>query len=197
MDRRVIRTKKAIRNAFAQLLSVKELDDITVKDIAELADINRKTFYSYYSGVHMILEETENEIVEDFEAAIRDLPPDKLVREPYLLFSRLSAIINADIDFYEPLMKVNRSSRLIAKVSEMLKQKLRESYAAFSRVGEETFNIMVDFTFSGLFSVYQSWFNSERRQSIEEISRTLSTLCFEGINGLKRETGTETQGGTA
>ena len=197
MDRRVIRTKKAIRNAFAQLLSVKELDDITVKDIAELADINRKTFYSYYSGVHMILEETENEIVEDFEAAIRDLPPDKLVREPYLLFSRLSAIINADIDFYEPLMKVDRSSRLIAKVSEMLKQKLRESYAAFSRVGEETFNIMVDFTFSGLFSVYQSWFNSERRQSIEEISRTLSTLCFEGINGLKRETGTETQGGTA
>ena len=197
MDRRVIRTKKAIRNAFAQLLSVKELDDITVKDIAELADINRKTFYSYYSGVHMILEETENEIVEDFEAAIRDLPPDKLVREPYLLFSRLSAIINADIDFYEPLMKVNRSSSLIAKVSEMLKQKVRESYAAFSRVGEETFNIMVDFTFSGLFSVYQSWFNSERRQSIEEISRTLSTLCFEGINGLKREEGTETQGGTA
>ena len=197
MDRRVIRTKKAIRNAFAQLLSVKNLEDITVKDIAELADINRKTFYSYYSGVHMIVEETENEIVEDFEAAIRDLPPDKLVREPYLLFSRLSAIINADIDFYEPLMKVNRSSRLIAKVSEMLKQKLRESYAAFSRVGEETFNIMVDFTFSGLFSVYQSWFNSERRQSIEEISHTLSTLCFEGINGLKRETGTETQGGTA
>lgn len=189
MDRRVIRTKKAIRNAFAQLLSVKNLEDITVKDIAELADINRKTFYSYYSGVHMIVEETENEIVETFEAAIRDLPPDKLVKEPYLLFSRLSAIINADMDFYEPLMKADRSSNLLTKVSGMLKQKVRESYAAFSRIGEETFNIMVDFTFSGLFSVYQSWFNSQRCQSIEEISQTLSTLCFEGINGLKKEQG--------
>ena len=189
MDRRVIRTKKAIRNAFAQLLSVKKLEDITVKDIAELADINRKTFYSYYSGVHMIVEETENEIVETFEAAIRDLPPDKLVKEPYLLFSRLSAIINADMDFYEPLMKADRSSNLLTKVSGMLKQKVRESYAAFSRIGEETFNIMVDFTFSGLFSVYQSWFNSQRRQSIEEISQTLSTLCFEGLNGLKKEQG--------
>ena len=189
MDRRVIRTKKAIRNAFAQLLSVKNLEDITVKDIAELADINRKTFYSYYSGVHMIVEETENEIVETFEAAIRDLPPDKLVKEPYLLFSRLSDIINADMDFYEPLMKADRSSNLLTKVSGMLKQKVRESYAAFSRIGEETFNIMVDFTFSGLFSVYQSWFNSQRRQSIEEISQTLSTLCFEGINGLKKEQG--------
>lgn len=189
MDRRVIRTKKAIRNAFAQLLSVKNLEDITVKDIAELADINRKTFYSYYSGVHMIVEETENEIVETFEAAVRDLPPDKLVKEPYLLFSRLSAIINADMDFYEPLIKADRSSNLLTKVSGMLKQKVRESYAAFSRIDEETFNVMVDFTFSGLFSVYQSWFNSPRRQSIEEISQTLGTLCFEGINGLKKEQG--------
>ncbi|MDY4488295.1 MAG: TetR/AcrR family transcriptional regulator [Candidatus Limivicinus sp.] len=187
MDRRVIRTKKAIRNAFAQLLSVKKLEDITVKDIAELADINRKTFYSYYSGVYMIVEETENELVETFEAAIRDLPLDRLVKEPYLLFSRLSAIINADMDFYEPLMKADQSSNLLTKVSGMLKQKVRESYAAFSHVDEATFNVMVDFTFSGLFSVYQSWFNSERRQSIEEISRTLGILCFEGINGLKKE----------
>ena len=187
MDRRVIRTKKAIRNAFAQLLSVKKLEDITVKDIAELADINRKTFYSYYSGVYMIVEETENELVETFEAAIRDLPLDRLVKEPYLLFSRLSAIINADMDFYEPLMKADRSSNLLTKVSGMLKQKVRESYAAFSHVDEATFNVMVDFTFSGLFSVYQSWFDSERRQSIEEISRTLGILCFAGINGLKKE----------
>ena len=187
MDRRVIRTKKAIRNAFAQLLSVKKLEDITVKDIAELADINRKTFYSYYSGVYMIVEETENELVETFEAAIRDLPLDRLVKEPYLLFSRLSAFINADMDFYEPLMKADQSSNLLTKVSGMLKQKVRESYAAFSHVDEATFNVMVDFTFSGLFSVYQSWFNSERRQSIEEISRTLGILCFEGINGLKKE----------
>ena len=187
MDRRVIRTKKAIRNAFAQLLSVKKLEDITVKDIAELADINRKTFYSYYSGVYMIVEETENELVETFEAAIRDLPLDRLVKEPYLLFSRLSAIINADMDFYEPLMKADQSSNLLTKVSGMLKQKVRESYAAFSHVDEATFNVMVDFTFSGLFSVYQSWFDSERRQSIEEISRTLGILCFAGINGLKKE----------
>lgn len=147
MDRRVIRTKKAIRNAFAQLLSVKKLEDITVKDIAELADINRKTFYSYYSGVYMIVEETENELVETFEAAIRDLPLDRLVKEPYLLFSRLSAIINADMDFYEPLMKADQSSNLLTKVSGMLKQKVRESYAAFSHVDEATFNVMVDFTF--------------------------------------------------
>ena len=191
MDRRVVRTKKAIRNAFAQLLLLKDIDDITVKDIAELADINRKTFYSYYSGVYMIVEETENEIVESFEAAIRDFPLERLVKEPYILFSKLSAIINADLDFYEPLMKISRSSSLTAKVSGMLKEKVKESYAAISQLNARDFDIMVDFVFSGMFSVYQSWFNSECRQSVEEVARTLSTLCFEGINGLRKQAGTE------
>ena len=46
-DRRVVKTKRAIRNALVQLLSEKELDQITVKELADRADINRKTFYNY------------------------------------------------------------------------------------------------------------------------------------------------------
>jgi len=52
IDRRVVKTKKAIHNAFAKLLTEKELNDITISDIAELADINRKTFYNYYAGIY-------------------------------------------------------------------------------------------------------------------------------------------------
>ena len=39
-DRRVLKTKKAIRNALAQLLAEKELEEITVKEVADTADIN-------------------------------------------------------------------------------------------------------------------------------------------------------------
>lgn len=59
--------------------------------------------------------------------------------------------------------------------------------SAFSRINEKSFNIMVDFTFSGLFSAYQSGFHSQYGQSIEEISRISGTLCFEGINELKKD----------
>ena len=52
VDRRVVRTKRAIRNAFAALLSVKDVDDITVRELADAADISRKTFYNYYSGIY-------------------------------------------------------------------------------------------------------------------------------------------------
>lgn len=43
-DRRVRKTKQAIKNAFIQLLNKKDLEKITIQDITELADINRGTF---------------------------------------------------------------------------------------------------------------------------------------------------------
>ena len=39
---------------------------------------------------------------------------------------------------------------------------------------------MMDYAVSGMVAVYQSWFNSERRQSIEEISDIASRMCLTG-----------------
>ena len=42
VDRRVLKTKRAIRNAFAKLMTEKEIKDITIMAIAAKADRNRK-----------------------------------------------------------------------------------------------------------------------------------------------------------
>ena len=66
-DRRVVKTKKAIRSAFVQLLGKKDVEKITIKELAETADVDRKTVYNYYNGVADILGELENEMVSDFQ----------------------------------------------------------------------------------------------------------------------------------
>ena len=71
-DRRVIRTKRAIKNSFARLLTEKDINDITISDIAAVADINRKTFYNYYSGVHEVIDEIENDIISHVDEALRN-----------------------------------------------------------------------------------------------------------------------------
>ncbi|WP_369123184.1 TetR/AcrR family transcriptional regulator, partial [Staphylococcus haemolyticus] len=44
-DRRVSKTKKAIYQAFLQVLNDKGYDATTVQDIIDLADVGRSTFY--------------------------------------------------------------------------------------------------------------------------------------------------------
>ncbi|MDO4494288.1 MAG: TetR-like C-terminal domain-containing protein [Oscillospiraceae bacterium] len=62
-------TKKLIFDTFIELLSQKPFDKITVKDIVETCDINRNTFYYYYSDIYDLLEEVfTNEFDELMEA---------------------------------------------------------------------------------------------------------------------------------
>lgn len=62
-------TKKAIRYSMLKLLQEKEIDKVSVKDICELCEITRNTFYYYYSDIYQVLEEllkteTDNVIME-------------------------------------------------------------------------------------------------------------------------------------
>ncbi len=183
-DRRVIKTKRAIHMAFASLLSEKELNDITVRDIADRADINRKTFYNYYAGVYAVLDEIEDEVIGTLEDALGGTDFREATSHPEQIFEKLTAIINTDLDFYGHLMSMQGNVSLITKTVKLLKQKTREAMLLQLPVKEEKVDILLDYTFSGMLTVYQQWFNSDRSQSIEDISEILSELCFNGLNGV-------------
>ncbi|WP_188206662.1 TetR/AcrR family transcriptional regulator [Alkalibacillus aidingensis] len=72
-DRRVIRTKKLIRDKFAELIEDKGLDKITIKDLTEKADINRGTFYLHFQDKYDLLEQSENELIENIKIIAMEL----------------------------------------------------------------------------------------------------------------------------
>ena len=59
MDIRVKKTKRAIQKAFIALLREKPIEKITVKEIAERAEINKTTFYSHYETLDALTAEIE------------------------------------------------------------------------------------------------------------------------------------------
>lgn len=183
-DRRVIKTKRAIYMAFAGLLSEREINDITVRDIADRADINRKTFYNYYSGVHAVLDEIENEVVGTLENALRGTDFREAMSHPQPVFEKLTAIISTDLDFYGHLLSMQTNVSLISKTVKLLKQKTREAMLLQLPAIEDEIDILLDYTFSGMLTVYQQWFNSDRKKSIDEISEILGELCVNGLNGI-------------
>lgn len=183
-DRRIVKTKKAIYRAFAQLLLEKDINDITIKDVADRADINRKTFYNYYGGIYDLTGEIENKILEKFENAIKDLDVNELLHDPNEFFNKLTDIINSDIDFYGHLMRIESNSSLVVKLVTSMKNKFKEIITPKTALDEQTLDIVLDYVTSGMMTVYQHWFNSDRSQPVESISHAVSTLTFRGINGL-------------
>ncbi|WP_342422064.1 TetR/AcrR family transcriptional regulator [Paenibacillus sp. FSL E2-0178] len=60
-DRRILRTREAINRAFLELFGEKELEQITINDIAERANVNRGTVYLHYTDKYDLL----NRCIED------------------------------------------------------------------------------------------------------------------------------------
>jgi AcrR family transcriptional regulator len=183
-DLRVIKTKKAIRNAFAELLSEKDIQKITIKDIADTAVINRKTFYNYYAGVYSVIDEIENEIIMAFIDALRDVDFRQLLHEPYEIFIKLTLIINSDFDFYSRLMRMDSNTSLISKIIQALEFSIKKTFSEQISIDKSTLDLAFDYAVAGMIAVYQKWFNSDRTESIEEISKSLSIIISSGVNGL-------------
>ena len=55
-DLRVRVTNMLIRRAFMELLKQKPLQNISIKELCEKAEINRGTFYAHYTDVYDLLK---------------------------------------------------------------------------------------------------------------------------------------------
>lgn len=94
-DPRVKRTLLLIRDALISLLAEKSLEQVTVRDITERAEINRATFYLHYVDKYDLLEKVVEEMMASFAEVFRlpagfeaddfvkgtDAPPPSFVRQ--------------------------------------------------------------------------------------------------------------------
>lgn len=183
-DRRIVKTRKAIRNALAELLTRKEIGSVTVKDIAELADINRKTFYNYYNGVDQVVDEIENEVASSFDKALAGVDRSIFLEEPKVIYDRLNDIINGDIEFYGQLLKMNGNVSLVTKIAELLKEKVKSTLSEQFELEYPALDIALDYSIYGMVRVYQNWVNSDCNIPLEQLSEYVGIMSVSGLKGL-------------
>lgn len=70
-DRRIVRSKRALRAALISLMETKGFEAITVNDLCSAADLNRGTFYNHFSDKEHLLGSFEEEVLGDI-SHIRD-----------------------------------------------------------------------------------------------------------------------------
>ena len=99
-DLRVVKTHKAIREAFILLLSEQEYNDIAILAILDRAKVNRATFYKYYSSKG----DLAGQMIDDFKQEVSQLFQDRL---------------NADSQMLQMIME-NHSQKLFERRQQML-----------------------------------------------------------------------------
>ena len=62
-DKRILKTKKILKQTFMDMLSKKSFEKITVKSICENADISRITFYSHYDDKYDLVSDISEDLL--------------------------------------------------------------------------------------------------------------------------------------
>lgn len=171
-DRRVIRTKKNIRIAFIQLIKEKELEQITVTDIANLADIDRKTFYLHYGTVFDVYKGLVDELSDELQLLLGN----NQIFDFTDFFKGLNKIMEKDIDFYKTIAVKDSYAYLINECTVLLKMKLLEK--ELSDYGTISFDrqIRIQYIASGIIGVYIDWIRSDQTITLDQLVEILSDI---------------------
>lgn len=185
IDRRTRRTLTAIRQAFITLLNKKEISKITVRDIAELADINRATFYLHYPDIYEVLEDIENEVAAAFFDLLDRYDVRELTKDPYPILKTLGEGLADEPEFSKFILKSATKSKYFLKIKTELKHRMLKTYDP-EIAGELYYSLT--FITAGALDTYEEWVEAGKPIPLETLCKNMSVLITSGFNSFLEKT---------
>lgn len=183
-DRRVIRTRSAIRKAFTDLLAETAYNKITITALAKRADVDRKTFYTHYSSVDNLLEDV---IRIQTEKSLEGIDFRDFFADPPACTKRLLTAIEASLPFTrEQLRTVAEHVPLdeyLAYWTAAAKEHIHKEAGLLPAVAERNLDIMLEFYLGGILNAYLYWLRNCHDMPLDELLALISDNVAYGLPG--------------
>lgn len=173
VDRRVVKTRRAIRQALIELLSKDGGEDITAREVAERALISKKTFCAHYVGVWAAIDEMEEEAVAGVEEIIGAEGSVQSVADLAETLERIAQMAQDKATMLGALLQTRVRGDVVARLESMLRDRIA---AAIAAKGQDSTDLLADFLAGGVVSAFRQWIESGRRQTPQELSRKIAEL---------------------
>lgn len=182
-DRRIVATKKALKNSLIKLLDKKHVSRITVTEICEEADLNRGTFYAHYTDQFALRDELESDFISDIQACFAT------AQESDDLESVLRMSVNGlfeYIDSHRALCKVILSDKSGIDINEKVEHfiMLYRDSPLISGFNLDDLNgkFTLSFLSTGVVSVIKKWLFEEPYRLGKEIAEIVTKHISRSLN---------------
>ncbi|MBC7006755.1 TetR/AcrR family transcriptional regulator C-terminal domain-containing protein [Photobacterium sp. BZF1] len=169
VDRRVNRTRVALKKSFIQLLKVSELSSISVKQLTDTADINRSTFYKHFDDIYSIYEWLEDEAVAELSEVIESYGHCKTIGNcPISMYEKLLLTIKAEPVLYQLMFNEKKGISFISKLGNQFHQlTLRKEI----KTDEEL--MMRNYILYGMIGMIKAWIDKYMEMQVTDMASLL------------------------
>lgn len=187
IDKRIVKTKTNIKNAFLQLILEKELSKISISDVAEKANINRSTFYLHYSSVSDIMKDIEREIAQHITACIADFDTSDVYNSTYIMFTSLTDTLEKMDNIKKYILYSTNSNYVTARLKEIFVEKASAALVEdYPELDARDIYYPLTFAAGGVCDSYLNWAHSENKSiTLDELVATVSANTQKIIEGIK------------
>ncbi|HBN85307.1 MAG TPA: TetR/AcrR family transcriptional regulator [Clostridiales bacterium] len=183
-NRSVRNTKRRLKESLMTLLKEKPAPDITVKDLCELADINRGTFYYHYTDIFDMIKKVEEDFFNEFNELIQPMkasvPPEG---DPYLMLTKVFSFFDKHEEWSQIMLGPNGDMSFIRRLKNLVDEKCsslwKEVGLALNPHEYELFN---SFIINGYIGLLETWLKTGRKQKPEEMAGFVTKII--GPTGL-------------
>ncbi len=187
-DRRTLYSKRIIRESLFELMKEKPLNKISVTEICKTADVNRSTFYSYYTDIYDLHEKIIGEffiIQKNVIKHIRESIKNKSALSEFTYSDFYNIVyyylktVKENMDLYKFIFSQNSSNTVHTSFGKATYHTIRE---VLNPLIEETraTELRKAFTFvaGGTTAFIMKWVESDCDAPVEEEAKYLSKYYY-------------------
>lgn len=168
-NQRVRLTKKMLKDSFLNLFKKKNIQKISIKEICDLAQINRSTFYKYYSTEYDLLKDIENEHLLAMQEFLK-------LTDSNLAILKILKYIDQNADFFKLILDTLKNIDFLDQLLPVCFSKMNyvDKFEKYKTTTEQEY--MFQFLIYGCINVIKKWLFNERRESLQEMTLILDDL---------------------
>jgi AcrR family transcriptional regulator len=174
-DRRIVRTKKLLRDAMHELILEQGYDEFNIQDVTNKANLGRATFYLHYREKDDLLADLMNQRFEDFIGSTSQIVSGKDGVLEEKAIEKLFNLAEENYDFYR-IMEIGKGGTVASNQMQLIiRDKVRERLDQFRQVTQKEFSYPQDFLetyLSGaLLALIYWWLREEMPYSASEMAK--------------------------
>ncbi len=180
MDRRKKYTRMMLKNSLIKLLKEKPISSLTVKEICELADINRSTFYSHYTDQFDLLSHIEDDVLNDMQETLGVYNFNKEEEALQMTVKMLEYIVENQ-EVCQTLLSENVNADFQNKVMNFAQQFILSGLEDMEKHDQQVSEYMTVFVVSGTIHIIKKWLRNGMDQSPQQLATIINRMTNKGL----------------
>ena len=179
-DRRPQKTKRALKNVLVDLLQTRDLQTINIKEITDLANISRGTFYLHFDDIFALYQSIEFDVIENITQIIQTKVPIQDEDELDKIIGSIFEYLTDHIKECDALLRTDSAS-FLSGVFERNRPRVSETWEASygSKEHMQAYSyIFLSHGFAGILKHWIAFGKLETPRQIAGIVKRLLSYMF-------------------